>query len=199
MSFKKILKSVLLVVVVLYVGVVIYRMFYFHNLKSTQAVVENIHSTHITLDDVMGKNLPPEPGIEADKTIVGIDANHNGIRDDVELAIFKEYPTSAKKRAVSLQYAQALQMEFTQSYTNTDIVIAVAQEGDRASLCTTEVFSRSDQEKFFKENDELVAFVEKQHINTTNRKSSQQEFYKKIGSYNSLERHCDIDYSKLPN
>ena len=67
-------------------------MFHFYNLDKTNEQVAKIHNTKLTMDDVTGKNLPPDPGAEADKTIAGIDANKNGIRDDVELAIFKEYP-----------------------------------------------------------------------------------------------------------
>ena len=67
----------------------------------------------------MGKNLPSDPGALADATVQGVDANQNGIRDDVELAVFKEYPNSAKTRAVLLQYALALQMEVIQPMVNT--------------------------------------------------------------------------------
>ena len=100
-----------IVILVAFAILVIVRMFHFYNLKKTVAEVEKIHATKLTVDDVMGKSLPPDPGAEADKTVAGIDANKNGIRDDVELAIFKEYPNSAKTRAVLLQYALALQME----------------------------------------------------------------------------------------
>ena len=45
----------------------------------------------------MGKNLPAQPDQKLnDSTIAGIDENKNGIRDDVELAIFKKYPDNAK-------------------------------------------------------------------------------------------------------
>ena len=78
-------------------------MFHFYNLDKTNEQVVKIHNTKLMMDDVIGKNLPPDPGAEADKTVQGIDANKNGIRDDVELAIFKAYPDSAKTRAVMLQ------------------------------------------------------------------------------------------------
>ena len=50
------------------------------------------------MDDVTGKNLPQDPGAEADKTIAGIDANKNGIRDDVELVpSLNNIPTPPKQ------------------------------------------------------------------------------------------------------
>ena len=106
MAMKKGLKVFfifLAAVAAIYVVLVIIRMFHFYNLDKTNEQVVKIHNTKLTMDDVIGKNLPPDPGAEADKTVQGIDLNKNGIRDDVELAIFKKYPDSAKTRAVMLQ------------------------------------------------------------------------------------------------
>src|SRR3990167_7097106 len=111
--FTKILTWGGFTILALFVVLVIVRMFVLDAKEKTAEQVAKIHATTLTLDDVMGKNLPPEPGAEADKTIAGIDVNQNGIRDDVELAIFKEYPNSAKTRAVLLQYALVLQMQMT--------------------------------------------------------------------------------------
>jgi len=203
--FKKILKWVGICIVVLYVGVVIYRMFYFYNLEKTQAVVEKIHSARLTMDDVMGVNLPPSPGDLADATVAGLDANANGIRDDVELAIFEKYPDSAKKRAVSLQYAKALQMEFTQPFLNTEIVVAVIQEIGRADACLAdELVPRKNPESFrtypdLEKINSYIDFIELVQINNSNRIDFDNNFYELTGSYSSLENYCDIDYSKLAN
>jgi len=197
--FKKILKWVGLTILVLFVGVVVYRGFVIYEQRKTVVVVEKIHNTKITLDDVMGKNLPPAPGDKADVTVAGVDVNKNGIRDDVELAIFEKYPDSAKKRAVSLQYALALQMEFAQPFLNTDIVIAVAQEKGRSYECVGEIFNRKNMDIFIKNTEEITLFIKDLHLSTDNRKIFQEEFYKKIDSYSSLPRICDIDYTKLSN
>ena len=86
----KIFKWAFLVLIGLYLIVVAFRVVYFFNLDKINAQVEKIHNTKLNLDDVMGKNLPPNPEALADATVEGIDANNNGIRDDVELAIFKK-------------------------------------------------------------------------------------------------------------
>ena len=108
----KIIKWVFLILVGIYIVAVLVRAIYLVNKHfadiKTDTEVEKIHNTKLTLDDVMGKNLPPDPGANADQTIAGVDANQNGIRDDVELAIFNAYPNSAKTRAVLLQYALAI-------------------------------------------------------------------------------------------
>ena len=124
--------------------------------KSKKQMKPCLHTrAKITLDDVMGKNLPPDPGADADKTVQGIDVNQNGIRDDVELAIFREYPDSAKTRAVLLQYALALQMEATQKIVNKETVTEVVREQSRAYSCVGEIFSREDMNKYIEESDKL--------------------------------------------
>ncbi|KKR53825.1 MAG: hypothetical protein UT90_C0004G0010 [Parcubacteria group bacterium GW2011_GWA1_40_21] len=196
-----------IVIFVAFVILVIVRMFHFANLKKTAAMVEKIHATKLSLDDVMGKNLPPDPGAEADKTVAGIDANQNGIRDDVELAIFKEYPNSAKTRAVLLQYALALQMEAVQMVVNGGTVTEVATEQSRADTCLADTLvprktpesSReySDIEKI----DIFINFLEDKQFNIEIRKEAHKDFYKgNLGSYGeSTNKTCDIDYANITN
>ena len=185
------------VVLVIFSFVVVLRMIYIT--KNTPEQVAKIHSTKLTLDDVFGKNLPPDPGAEADKTIAGIDANTNGIRDDVELAIFKEYPSSAKTRAVLLQYALALQMKFVQPFLNTDDVSAVVEQNSRGYLCIGKVVSREDMEKYIATVGELRDFVEGVQINTNSRKEYLAGFYKYLKSGDIPHDYCDIDLNSLLN
>ena len=190
----------LAVLFILFVGVVIYRIPAVTEKQKTEEQVAKIHTTKLALDDVLGVSLPPAPDPAlADASVAGVDANKNGIRDDVELAIFAEYPDSAKTRAVLLQYALALQMEATQEIVNEGIVIAAVQEESRAYLCVGEILSRDNMQKFIEESDRLRSFVEEKHLNTEERRKVRQEFYEKVGSHESLERICDIDYSTLPN
>src|SRR3989344_3840370 len=150
-----------IVIFVAFVILVIVRMFHFANLKKPSAMVEKIHATKLSLDDVTGKNLPPEPGAEADKTVAGIDVNQNGIRDDVELAIFKEYPNSAKTRAVLLQYALVLQMQMTLPILNKDTVTATVEDNEsRANICFWNLSSRSDMKKFLADMDKYRNFID---------------------------------------
>ncbi len=91
MKLKKVGKAIKWTVIFL-VGLfgllMLLRLPFFIQNKKTEEQVVKIHATKLIMDDVMGVNLPPDPGAEADKTVAGIDANKNGIRDDVELAIF---------------------------------------------------------------------------------------------------------------
>ncbi len=194
----KILKWGGLAILVGYVALVIYRGFVLNGQDKTNEQVAKIHSTKLSLDDVLGKNLPSPPA-NPDATIAGVDANTNGIRDDVELAIFAAYPNSARTRAVLLQYALALQMEFVQPILNKDTVIAVVQEGGRAHLCVGAILSRDDMTKYIEQGDTLRSFVETRQVNTKERREREKDFYDKLGSYESLDRVCDINYSALPN
>ncbi len=204
--FKKILKWAVIVLVGAFVILVIVRAFYFYNLDKTNEQVDVIHATKLQLSDVMGDNLPPDPGEEAEKTVAGVDANYNGIRDDVELAIFKEYPNSAKTRTVLLQYALAMQMEFIQPIINTVTATEIITELSRADSCVADVLvprkspessrNYSDIEKI----DVFINFIENKQLNTDKRKKAEQDFYKYLRSYGeSTNEICDIDISKLPN
>lgn len=176
------------------------RLPYVYDKERTDEQVAKIHATKLTLDDVMGKNLPPDPGADADKTIAGIDANQNGIRDDVEIAIFKEYPNSAKTRAVLLQYALALQMEVTQPIVNTEIATEVVREQSRAHYCVGKITSRDDLKKFIEIGEKLHGFIEDKQRNTLERKKARNELAEIIGSYTESENEvCDINLLILPN
>ena len=186
------------VLVAIFVIVTLLRVLYVS--KNTPAQVAKIHATKLTMDDVMGVNLPPDPGAEADKTIAGIDANKNGIRDDVELAIFKEYPNSAKTRAVLLQYALALQMDAIQPFPNKETVTEVVREQSRGHYCVGEITSRNDIKKFIEIGDKLHGFIEDKQRNTPERENARKNFVKYVGSYSESENEvCDVNLSTLPD
>ena len=183
-----------------YFILVVARIPHAYEKQKTDAAVAKIHATKLTLDDVMGKNLPPDPGPDADKTIAGIDANQNGIRDDVELAIFKQYPASAKTRAVLLQYALALQMEVIQPIVNSDTVGAIANEQDRAFFCVTKIVPGQGTEyKTITAIEKYNKSINAKQLNTEARKIAHKKFYENLKSGTTGESNCDIDLSSLPN
>lgn len=185
-----------LVLLGLYIILVIVRVFYFFDLDKTNVQVEKIHNTKLTLDDVMGKNLPPDPGALADQTVAGIDANTNGIRDDVELAVFKEYPNSAKTRAVLLQYALMLQTEVTQPIINKDTATAISEEDSRAFDCIGQIVSRGNGD--IQKIESYRQFIEDKQFNTGERKNIKNNFDNNGGSF-ELQSGCDVDLKTLLN
>lgn len=205
-KFLKILKWTGIVLVILFVVAEAIRWPFRVREEKTAELVVKIHNTKLTLDDVMGKNLPPEPGAEADKTVAGIDANKNGIRDDVELAVFKEYPNTAKTRGPLLQYALVLQMQFTQPIINKETVTEAITELSRADTCVADILvprKSPESSRTYAEVERInifIKFIENKQVNTDARKKFETDFYKNLGSYGDSEnKTCDIDYSTLPN
>lgn len=157
--------------------------------KKTEETVAFIKAQKLTLDDVMGKNLPPEPDPAlVNATVEGVDANRNGIRDDVELAIFKKYPNDSKIRAAELQYAMGLQMELTQVF-NTKTLVAVIHQTDRGHSCLYRTGQDRPQSK------SRVKEVESLVYNTPSRLERREEMYQRfmtsIGA--TEDSACDVD------
>lgn len=179
----------LLVLAVAYVALVIYRIPWAFEQDKTAQATAFIQAQHITMADVMGTNLPPVPyEPENDATVAGVDKNNNGIRDDVELAIFKKYPNSAKIRAAELQYALTEQMFLTQVF-NTETWKAVAEEDSRAFECATEILSNAQ-----------IKEVENWVYDTTERTNAQAAAYEFTTSNGTSPGiYCDIDLNSLPN
>ncbi len=172
-----------MVLVFLYAVLVGFRTFFLFDEEKTAEAVAQIHAQKITLADVMGTSLPPTPDkTENDSTVAGIDKNNNGIRDDVELAIFKKYPNDKKSRAAALQFVKAEQLYLTK-VVNTETWKAVAEETGRAQLCTLD--ARMSWEEFERLGD-LVS-------NTQLRKETRTKAFEFITSHGDAEgTSCDV-------
>jgi hypothetical protein len=161
--------------------------------KKTEATVAAIHAQKLTMDDVDGKHLPPPPDPKlADATVEGIDVNHNGIRDDVELAIFKKYPNDTKLRAAELQYALA-QQTYTTRVINADTWKAVAIQLSRGYQCIGDLSSEGSVSAALKLTEARTAEVEKQTFNTEAREKRRVDSDKYTTSYGDTEEpYCDL-------
>src|SRR3990167_4323388 len=126
------------ILVVLYIGIVIFSIPHALEKIKTEETVARIHSQKLTIENMNGEHLPPPPDpAQVDATVEGIDANQNGIRDDVELAIFEKYPNDAKIRAAELQYAMALQMYLTEVFNSETLVAAILKD-EHGDFCITQ-------------------------------------------------------------
>lgn len=207
----KIIRIPIYVILALYFGVVIYRIPAAIERSDTAEIVADIHSQKLMMKDVLGENLPPKPNEKLNNsTLEGIDANNNGIRDDVELAIFKLYPDSASIRSGALQYAKAMQMHFRKDITNSKIFVAVLQEKSRGGSCFYQALP-SDDVRSAKTNEEMskafaVLDIQKEKLyniimNTNERKNKEEENYEKymtsMGDIGGND--CDIDPLVLSN
>jgi len=180
---------------ILFIALVIYRIPAVAEKERTEQVVAQIHAQKLTIEDVNGEHLPPPPDpAQVDATVEGIDANGNGIRDDVELAIFKKYPDSARIRAAELQYAMELQKELSSVFNSETLVATIQQEG-RGFGC---IFDGSGSDSIF---DNRKTEVRSLIFNTEMRqKKSDEIFDKYMTSFKTLQgEDCDIDPSSLIN
>ncbi len=199
-TFFKVLKWTAIILVGLFILAEITRLPFRLNEEKTVKQVAKIHATKLQLSDVMGENLPPDPSAEADKTVEGIDANQNGIRDDVELAIFKSYPNSAKTRAVLLQYALALQMEAVQPMVNSGTVGEVANKQDKAFFCVAEIVPTKGEDGVIIGMEKYGKFLLEKQFNTELRKNKHKDFYSYLKSGRIDDSvSCDLDLATLPN
>lgn len=187
--------------ILVYIFFYILGTWHLNEVAKTKKAVDFINSEKITLDDVMGKNLPPIPDQKLNNsTISGIDANKNGIRDDVELAIFKNYPNSAKIRAAELQYAQALQLELTQVF-NSETLVAVMKKQSRGIDCIGKTGPEDVSIKGLEIINGRKKEVEDLILNTNLRKNTELDNLNKymVGYSSSSGNDCDIELSSLPN
>jgi hypothetical protein len=175
----------LAILAVLYVAIVIWRLINLYDIEQTEKDVAAIHAVQLQLEDVYGE-LPPAPDlIENDKTLAGIDVNNNGIRDDVEIDIYKAHKDSARTTAAMLQYAKAVQLEFTHVY-NSETLVAVIQQQGRASLCISDINKK----------DEIKSYI----FNTEQRKRWREEIYDKyMTSYGLDNEGCDLPEDSFEN
>ncbi len=105
-----------------YVALVIWRVQVLTQEEETAKAVAAIHANRLTHEQVFGP-LPVEPDkTENDATLAGVDIDQDGIRDDVQRAIYYKYQSSAKVAAAAYQYAKAIQMEFTHVYNSPTLV-----------------------------------------------------------------------------
>ena len=187
----------LAVLITLYVAIVIYSFPHALEKEKTEQTIARINAQKLTIEHVNGEHLPPPPDpAQVDATIEGVDANANGIRDDVELAIFERYPDSLKIRAAELQYAMALQMYLTEVF-NSETLVAVILKDEHGDFCIAQTVSRaglSGADKYVKEVESIV-------IDSTDRKSKYDYIFQNyMTSYAGKPGpYCDIDPSMLSN
>lgn len=179
--------------VILFIAIVIYRIPAVMEQDRTAEAVAQIHAQKLTIEDVNGEHLPPPPDPAlVDATVEGVDANANGIRDDVELAIFKKYPNSQRIRAAELQYAKALQMYLTKVF-NSETWLAVQTQDARGYACISEMFPRDTLKYHLQMTDVHTIEVENLVFNTQPRKDAKESAFIFTTSFSlPSENFCDV-------
>lgn len=83
------------------------------------------------------------PVLEREPTLGGIDANTNGVRDDIERHIEKKYTEPAQRKA-AMQTARAYQQMLLVDKKDMAALDAASEAGSRAIVCAKSVFPGLD-------------------------------------------------------
>lgn len=201
-TVQKILKAlrwVPLVLCFLYVVIVLLRIPAVTEKEKTQKTVARIEAQKITIDDVLQRSLPLMPKASGnDSDLLGIDANNNAIRDDLELALAT---TSAGVRAAKLQYVRTLQSYLTDVF-NKETWEAVAVQESRAYQCLGQTFRKIgvNENDLFPLMETQVAYLKGLVFNTKARKDQYKKAMHFITGF-VLENSnvCDVDPAMLPH
>ncbi|MDR0664221.1 MAG: hypothetical protein LBF86_01680 [Helicobacteraceae bacterium] len=141
--------------------------------------------------------LPPDPGEEGKKTLEGIDSNNNGVRDDVEIAIYESFPSryQDEDRQVLLQSAKSRQETLTAAASgNIETILKAERESARAIECAFKKFPNSMKSV------ELIDFATQKVVNTKARVQAYSSFSAALsgrsfsGSGDPIP--CDVDKAK---
>jgi hypothetical protein len=84
--------------------------------------------------------LPPDPGEAGKATLAGIDADNDGVRDDVQRFIKASYPNSLPQRRAATQFAKGLQASLREEEASVQEVHAWAAKELRNGECLVFIF-----------------------------------------------------------
>lgn len=101
---------------------------------------------NITIDGEIEPPFPDEK--ENDKTILGVDINNNGVRDDVEIWINRTFKYSDQRKALK-QYAKSHIKELIEA-PNLDkkLAFTLTQETEASADCLMSIFQKYDLQEF---------------------------------------------------
>lgn len=87
--------------------------------------------------------LPPDPGEAGKATVLGIDSDNDGVRDDIQRLIQQTAPNSTPIKSALRQYAANAQKLFA-AVGNDSEVLRLLQESNRSSQCARYIMRTVD-------------------------------------------------------
>jgi len=121
-----------------------------------------------------GESLPPDPGEAGKATLVGIDLDGDGIRDDIQRYIALTYPDSQKTRAALRQFTLAMNKAILETF-NEESALENVETMHRAIECLWHLHS----EHSIKMSDLLMA----EYLNTFARSKAYLEYDAKLSGH----------------
>ncbi|WP_456401748.1 hypothetical protein [Hydrogenimonas sp.] len=176
-----------------------------------QAKYEETLSNPVTLTiywEVDGHRLPPEPDPKINNaTLLGMDVNHNGVRDDVERWIYEEYKD---KHPIHIDIAMQIAKASQEILKNPNMSVSKAKLLHKAEvnglICESyfSIYAKYFNKKILVKTDIGTGYLEDLYFNTEDRK----QIYKKYSSLLSgdsystppadenMTSYCDFNASK---
>jgi uncharacterized lipoprotein YehR (DUF1307 family) len=124
----------------------------------------NVNNNDAEAEVVVSDTLPPAPGEDGKLTLSGIDSDDDGVRDDVQIAIYERYGSDEVKVNALEQSAKALQSAIASDTSN---IIDASSSVLRAVDCLHETMDDPTAE---------ISFIENSVINTEQRSDAYVTF-----------------------
>ena len=172
-----------------------------------QAKLKGVTSNSVSLEiyqEINGHRLPPEPDETLNNsTLLGIDSNNNGVRDDVERWIYEEYKD---KHPIYIDIAMQAGRAYKQVLETPERAREIHDEVDRAIDC--QAYYKYSAKYFnepilIQENAVNEYFRSKIYFNTQERMDAYLQYDKLLsgGAYNlpkmsERKAKCDFNTSK---
>ncbi len=113
-------------------------------------------------------NLPPDPGEAGKATIEGIDTDKDGVRDDVQIAIYERHPVDEKVRKALEANSMALQQAIVgASESDNEKIYSAMDAIGVSSYCLVRATDNPHAES---------DFVERKMMNTSERSAAYMKF-----------------------
>ncbi|GGW81690.1 PKD domain-containing protein [Alteromonas halophila] len=149
-------------------------------------------SVTVTIDEIDAARLPAMPATP-DNTVNGEDADDDGVRDDIEIAIYERFPLDTHKREVSRRAASVYQQMLEVGLNGSDIEVTdVAEDVVKMVRCYNleNAFSAEDARK---ERKLLRALM----LNTEERRAAAQAFDQKMSGRVQRSLPVTSNYCRL--
>jgi hypothetical protein len=147
-----------------------------------------------TLEEI-NPNLPPDPDRAGNATLEGIDADNDGVRDDVQRTIWKfaPRPDQERYRAALFQEARSWQEILTVDLSDKDAIFRSRDNSKSATQCIQHSSVRGDYRE--------TELVRNTMLNTPRRDEMRDRYYKaldkfKIKHYTGSAHAIPCDYDK---
>lgn len=186
----------LLVIILVIVG----GFFYYRSFPtSSPYIVDSTKLPSLFLISKKNASLPSDPGEAGKVSLLGVDSDADGVRDDIQIYIMTKYPNSQKLRASLMQLARAEQGLLANTRNKEGAILASKQEG-YASECMDYIVGSST------EQNEIEDDLRSQYLNTIERNKayikadgllSGETFY--LTAPNKIKTRCEFDPDSMEN